>query len=121
MRVDDARAAALRERGADIVVGDLLDLATVHRAIKGCERLCFVMSVSPDYLEAAANVAVVAKHHQIKAFVNLSQMTVREMDIDNTTPSPQQKQHWLVEQILSWSGLPVVEVRPTAFMEGLFF
>jgi uncharacterized protein YbjT (DUF2867 family) len=120
MRVDDARAAALRERGADIVIGDLLDLATVHRAIAGCERLCFVMSVSPDYLEAAANVAVVAKHHQIKAFVNLSQMTVREMDIDHTTPSPQQKQHWLAEQILSWSGLPVVEVRPTAFMEGLF-
>ncbi|HEY1782011.1 MAG TPA: hypothetical protein VGG79_16545 [Roseiarcus sp.] len=56
----------------------------------------------------------------MKAFVNLSQMTVKEMDIFNTTASPQQKQHWLVEQILSWSGLPVVEVRPTAFMEGLF-
>ena len=37
-------------------------------------------------------------------------MTVKEMDIFNTTPSPQQKQHWLAEQILCWSGLPVVEV-----------
>jgi uncharacterized protein YbjT (DUF2867 family) len=52
--------------------------------------------------------------------VNLSQMTVAEMDIHHTTPSPQQKQHWLAEQVLAWSGLPVVEVRPTAFMEGLF-
>jgi uncharacterized protein YbjT (DUF2867 family) len=78
------------------------------------------MSVSPSYLEAAANVAVVAKHYGVKEFVNLSQMTVKEMDIFNTTVSPQQKQHWLAEQILSWSGLPVVEVRPTAFMEGLF-
>jgi uncharacterized protein YbjT (DUF2867 family) len=77
------------------------------------------MSVAPTYLEAAVNVAVVAKHRGVKAFVNLSQMTVNEMDIFNTTPSPQQKQHWLAEQILSWSGLPVVEVRPTAFMEGL--
>lgn len=102
------------------MVGDLLDLLAVHRAIEGCERLCFAMSVSPSYLEAAANVAVVAKHHGVKAFVNLSQMTVKEMDIFNTTPSPQQKQHWLAEQILSWSGLPVVEVRPTAFMEGFF-
>jgi len=101
------------------VVGDLLDLMAVHRAIEGCERLCFAMSVAPTYLEAAVNVAVVAKHHGVKAFVNLSQMTVNEMDIFNTTPSPQQKQHWLAEQILSWSGLPVVEVRPTAFMEGL--
>ncbi len=120
VRVDDERAAMLRDLGAEVVVGDLLDLTAVHQAIEGCERLCFAMSVSPSYLEAAANVAVVAKHHRVKAFVNLSQMTVNEMDIFNTTPSPQQKQHWLVEQILSWSGLPAVGVRPTAFMEGFF-
>jgi uncharacterized protein YbjT (DUF2867 family) len=120
VRIDDERAALLRERGAEVVVGDLLDLAAVHRAIEGCERLCFAMSVAPSYLEAAANVAAVARHHRVQAFVNLSQMTVGEMDIYNTTSSPQQKQHWLAEQILTWSGLPVVEVRPTAFMEGLF-
>jgi len=119
VRVDDERATRLRALGAEVVVGDLLDLTAVHRAIEGCERLCFAMSVAPTYLEAAVNVAVVAKHHGVKTFVNLSQMTVNEMDIFNTTPSPQQKQHWLAEQILSWSGLPVVEVRPTAFMEGL--
>jgi uncharacterized protein YbjT (DUF2867 family) len=28
--------------------------------------------------------------------------------------------HWLAEQALAWSGLPVVTVRPTAFMEGFF-
>lgn len=120
VRVDDERAALLRERGAEVVVGDLRDLDAAHRAVEGCERLCFAMAVSSDYLEAAANVAAVARHHRVKVFVNLSQMTVREMDIFRTTPSPQQKQHWLAEQILSWSGLPVVEIRPTAFMEGLF-
>jgi uncharacterized protein YbjT (DUF2867 family) len=120
VRVEDERAARLRALGAELVVGDLLDIVAVHRAIEGCERICFGMSVSSTYLEAAANVAVVAKHHGVKAFINLSQMTVNEMDIFNTTASPQQKQHWLAEQILSWSGLPVVEVRPTAFMEGLF-
>lgn len=120
LRVDDERAVDLRDAGADVVVGDLRELADVHRAMEGCERLCLTMSVSPDYLEVATNVAAVAKHHDIKAFVNLSQMTVKEMDVFNTTASPQQKQHWLAEQILAWSGLPVVEVRPTAFMEGLF-
>lgn len=120
VRVDDERAADLRKAGADVVVGDLRELADAHRAIEGCERLCFAMSVSPDYLEIATNVAMVAKHHDVKAFVNLSQMTVKEMDVFNTTASPQQKQHWLAEQILGWSGLPVVQVRPTAFMEGLF-
>lgn len=120
VRVEDERAERLRGLGAEVVAGDLLDLMAVHRAIEGCERVFFAMSVAPTYLEAVANVAVVAKHHAVKAFVNLSQMTVKEMDIFNTTSSPQQKQHWLAEQILSWSGLPVVEVRPTVFMEGLF-
>src|SRR5882724_4156322 len=107
VRVDDDRAAALRSAGAEVVVGDLLDLRSVHSAIDGCERLYFGMSISATYLEAAVNVAAVAKHHQVRAFVNMSQMTVKEMDIFETTSSPQQKQHWLVEQMLSWSGLPV--------------
>src|SRR5207237_7392625 len=38
----------------------------------------------------------------------------------HTTPSPQQQQHWLSEQALAWSGLPVVTIRPTVFLEGFF-
>ena len=54
------------------------------------------------------------------ALVNMSQMTVSQMSIHNTTPSPQQRQHWLGEQALAWSGLPVVTIRPTVFLEGFF-
>jgi uncharacterized protein YbjT (DUF2867 family) len=42
------------------------------------------------------------------------------MSIQNTTASPQQRQHWLSEQALAWSGLPVVTIRPTVFLEGFF-
>jgi len=38
------------------------------------------------------------------------------MSITETTDSPQHKLHWLAEQALSWSGLPVVTVRPTMFL-----
>jgi uncharacterized protein YbjT (DUF2867 family) len=78
------------------------------------------MSVSPDYLEAATNVAVTAKSLGVKAFINLAQMTLSQMSESATTDSPQQKQHWLAEQMLRWSGLPVVYLRPTAFFDGLF-
>src|SRR4030095_5312394 len=71
------------------------------------------------YLEAAANVAVTAKSLGVKAFVNLSQMTVSEMSETETTTSPQQKQHWLAEQMLRWSGLPGVFLRPTAVFDGI--
>jgi uncharacterized protein YbjT (DUF2867 family) len=42
------------------------------------------------------------------------------MSITATTSSVQQKLHWLAEQVLNWSGLPVVHVRPTVFLEGFF-
>lgn len=120
VRREDERAQALRDMGADVVQGDLLDLNAMHRAIEGCGRIYFGMSVSPQYLEATVNVAAVARHHGVEAFVNMSQMTVSQMSITETTPSPQHKLHWLAEQALDWSGLPVVQVRPTVFMEGFF-
>ncbi len=42
------------------------------------------------------------------------------MSIQNQTPSRQQRQHWLSEQALAWSGVPVVTIRPTMFLESLF-
>jgi len=47
-------------------------------------------------------------------------MTVTEMSITESTDSPQHKLHWLAEQALSWSALPVVTLRPTVFLEGFF-
>ena len=120
VRREDERAEALRQLGAEVVQGDLTDLASMHRSIEGCERVYFGMSVSAAYLEATVNVAAVARHHGVQAFVNMSQMTVSQMSITETTDSPQHKLHWLAEQALAWSGLPVVTVRPTVFLESFF-
>ena len=38
----------------------------------------------------------------------MSQMTVTQVSITETTDSAQHKLHWLAEQALSWSGVPVV-------------
>src|SRR3984885_6879601 len=120
VRREDDRAEALRQLGAEVVEGDLTDLASMHRAIEGCRRLYFGMSVAANYLEATVNIAAVARHHGVEAFVNMSQMTVTEMSITKSTESPQHKLHWVAEQALAWSGLPVVTVRPTVFLEGFF-
>ena len=118
VRRDDERAASLRAAGAQVVVGDLLDPGDVYRAISGCCRIYFGMSVSADYLEATVTMAAVAREAGVSALVNMSQMTVSQMSIQNTTPSPQQRQHWLSEQALAWSGLPVVTIRPTMFADS---
>jgi hypothetical protein len=54
----------------------------------------------------------------VKAFINVSQMTVSQMSVTETTASPQRKLQWLSEQALNRSSLPVVHVRPTVFLEG---
>src|SRR4026208_2289328 len=76
------------------------------------------MSVSAEYRAATVTMAAVAREVGVNALVNISQMTVSQMSIQNSTPSPQQRQHWLSEQVVAWSGLPVVTVRPTMFLES---
>ena len=118
VRREDDRAASLRAAGAEVVVGDLLEPGDVYRVVSGCQRVYFGMSVSAGYLEATVTMAAVAREAGVNALVNMSQMTVSEMSIQNTTPSRQQRQHWLSEQALAWSGLPVVTIRPTMFLES---
>jgi uncharacterized protein YbjT (DUF2867 family) len=120
VRRDDDRTAALRAAGAEVVIGDLLEPADVYRVVQGVRRVYFGMSVSAGYLEATVTMAAIAREVGVAALVNMSQMTVSEMSIHKTTPSPQQRQHWLSEQALAWSSLPVVTIRPTVFLEGFF-
>jgi uncharacterized protein YbjT (DUF2867 family) len=82
----------------------------------------FGMSVSPSYLEATVTTAAVARERpDLEVLVNISQMTVSQMSLTKMTDSPQQRQQWLCEQVLNWSGLPVVNVRPTVFLQHPFF
>src|SRR5206468_9816157 len=116
VRREDDRATALRAAGAEVVIGDLLEPADVFRVVSGCRRVYFGMSVSPGYLEASVTMAAVAREVGVEALVNMSQMTVSEMRIRNTTPSRQQRQPSVGEQALAWSGLPAAPCRPTMFL-----
>ncbi len=122
VRRDDERADALRAIGAEVVVGDLTCAGDVSFALTGCRRMYFGMSVSAPYLEATVTTAAVARDRgDLEVLVNISQITVSQMSLTAMTDSPQQRQHWLGEQVLNWSGLPVVHVRATAFLQHPFF
>jgi NAD(P)H dehydrogenase (quinone) len=117
----DERSRVLSEMGAELVVADLTNGADVVRALRGCKRMYFGMSISSTYLQATAIAAAAAKEiPDFEILVNISQMTVSQMSLTEMTESPQQQQHWLGEQVLNWSGVPVAHVRPTIFLEPLF-
>ncbi len=119
---EDARAQRLRDLGAEVVVGDLTNPRNVVDAMTGVERMFFNMSVSLDYLEATAIVCATARElGGYDVIVNMSQMTVSQMTLTSTEESHQQWLHWLSEEVMNWSGVPVVHIRPTIFLDNPLF
>ncbi|WP_431902578.1 NmrA family NAD(P)-binding protein [Nonomuraea sp. bgisy101] len=114
--------ATMRALGAEVVLGDLTRPETVAAALEGVGRMYFAMPVSPDHLLAATVVATVARERGgLAGLVGMSQMTVSQMSATSTAESHQQRLHWLVEQVFNWSGLPVVHIRPTSFLNNPLF
>jgi uncharacterized protein YbjT (DUF2867 family) len=119
---EDDRAQRLRDLGAEVVVGDLVNPRNVADAMSGVERMFFNMSVSLDYLEATATVCAAARELcGYEVIVNMSQMTVSQMTLTSTGESFQHWLHWLSEEVMNWSGVPVVHVRPTVFLDNPLF
>ena len=122
VRRDDDRADQLRAMGAEVIVGDLTSAGDIVAAMDGASRMFFNMSVSPDYLRATAEVCAVALDRgHLDVVVNMSQMTVSQMTLTSTDESKQHRLHWLAEHVLNWSGLPVIHVRPTVFLDNPLF
>src|SRR5208282_1204899 len=88
---EDERADVLRAMGAEVVLGDLTRAGDVARALAGCRRMYFGMSVSAPYLEATVTAAAVARQRvDLEVFVNLTDDRVaNEPDRDDRfSPAP---------------------------------
>jgi len=119
---DDARADPLRELGAEVVVGDLTDPQDVVDAMTGADRMFFSMGVVPEYLTATAVICDAAiEYGHLDVVVNMSQLTVSQMTLTSVGESHQHRLHYLAEHVLNWSGVPVVHIRPTAFLDNPMF
>jgi len=118
----DERSTVLADMGAEVVVADMTDGAEMVQSLQGVKRMYFGMSVSPSFLQATTLAAAAAREiPDFEILVNMSQMTVSQMSLTKMTESTQQKQHWLGEQVLNWSGVPTAHVRSTVFLEHFFF
>ena len=122
VRRDNARANRLRELGAEVVVGDLSSPPNVVDAMRDVTRVFFNTYISFDYLQETAIVCAAARElGGLDVIVNRSLMTVSQMTLTSSEESRQQRLHWLSEQIMNWSGVPVVHVRPTVLLDSPMF
>jgi NAD(P)H dehydrogenase (quinone) len=112
----DKRSAALEKLGADAVIGDLLEINTVRAAMEGVDSAYFCWPVKPGLIHATVNFAQAAKEAGVSTMVNLSQ---RSANRDSTSDSC--RDSFIAEEVLNWSGLPVIHLRPTYFLEWLLY
>src|SRR5215472_15939631 len=69
----DDRSDSLRQRGVEVVEGDLLDPASIRSALRGIKRAYFTYPVADGLLEAAAIFAAAARDAGTELVVNNSQ------------------------------------------------
>src|SRR5262245_29489286 len=114
---DDARAKALRTLGIETIVGDLLDLDSIRRAMEGVEGAYFVYPIPQGGLiDAAAFTAQAAIEAGVQSLVNMSQKSARR-----EAKSHAARDHWVSERVFDWSGVPTTHIRPTFFAEWLLY
>ena len=112
----DERAKVLAELGADVVAGDLLDINTVRAAMEGVDAAYFVWPVQPGLIHAIVNFAQAAKEAGVGTVVNLSQRSANRWSTSDSC-----RDSFIAEEVLNWSGLDVIHLRPTYFLEWLLY
>lgn len=116
VRSDDARAAALRQRGVDIAVGDFTDIDAIRAAMDGIKSAYFLHPIAPGIISAAAYFAQAAKEAGVTAIVNMSQISARRESASHAA-----QDHWVSERVFDWSGVATTHLRPTFFADWLIY
>ncbi|WP_334545577.1 NmrA family NAD(P)-binding protein [Rhizobium leguminosarum] len=112
----DERADALRNEGAEVVVGDLFEHDDVIRAAAGTTAAYFCYPVRPGIIQTTAYFADAARRAGLKAVINMSQISARE-----DSKSHAARDHWIAERVFDWSGVPTIHLRPTFFSQWLLY
>src|SRR5581483_10498684 len=110
----DERSEALKQQGAEIFEGDLLNPASVHAAMEGMHRAYFTYPVVDGLLEAATIFAASARDARLDLVVNNSQLqgipgepAFRDLQV---APTFRNLQHRLADRIFDWADVPVVHL-----------
>jgi NAD(P)H dehydrogenase (quinone) len=110
----DVRSDHLRALGAEVVLGDFLSITSLRSVMGNVDHVYFSYPIDARHLEAATNVAVVARECGVHGLVNNSLMPARA---DHS--SPEARQHWLAERIVDWADVGAVHIRGAFFYENL--
>jgi uncharacterized protein YbjT (DUF2867 family) len=119
----DHRSDDLRQKGAEIIEGDLLNPASVQSAMRDAERAYFTYPVAEGLLEATTIFATSARDAGLELVVNNSQFQgtpddplFRDLQ---RTPSFRNLQHRLADRIFDWAQIGVVHIQAPPYYENI--
>lgn len=119
----DGRSDRLRQQGAEVVEGDLLNPASVQSALRGIQRAYFTYPVADGLLEAAAIFAAAARSAGLERVVNNSQFqgvpgdpAFRDL---SDAPSFRNLQHRLADRIFDWAQVGAVHLQAPPYYENV--
>ena len=115
----DARSDALRELGAEVVQGDLLDRDSVRASLRGIKRAYFTYSVTDGLLEATTIFAIAAREAETELIVNNSQLQNSQLLPARKAPSFRNMQHGLADRIFDWAEVGAVHLHAPPYYENV--
>jgi len=119
----DARSEDLRQHGAEIVEGDLLNPASVQAAVQGVKRAFFTYPVVDGLLEATTIFAATARDAGLELVVNNSQFQGAPGDHDfrdlRRAASFRNLQHRLADRIFDWAQVGAVHLQTPPYYENV--
>lgn len=119
----DSRSDELRQKGAEVVEGDLLNPASVQAVMRNVKRAYFTYPVADGLLEAATIFAVAARDASLELVVNNSQFqgipddpAFRDLQ---HAPSFRNLQHRLADRIFDWAQVGAVHIQAPPYYENV--
>jgi len=119
----DSRSDQLRQQGAEVVEGDLLNPAFAQAAMRNVKRAYFTYPVVDGLLEAATIFAAAAREAGLELVVNNSQYQGRPGDPAfrdlNRAASFRNLQHRLADRIFDWAQVGAVHLQAPPYYENV--
>ena len=111
VRRDDARAQALRQAGAETVIGDMLDYGHLERALTDVQRAYHCPPFGPNLLHGTMLFAVAAEQAKLEVVAWMSQWNPHPRH-----PSAFTREHWITNQVVRWMpSVDAIFVNPGLF------
>jgi uncharacterized protein YbjT (DUF2867 family) len=119
----DSRSDDLRQQGAEVVEGDLMNPASVQDAMRDVKRAYFTYPVIDGLLEAATIFAAAAREAGLALVVNNSQFQSRPGDPEfrdlKRAASFRNLQHRLADRIFDWAQVNAVHLQAPPYCENV--